>query len=72
MQAWSQGNSIAGEVKLAVMAPTPGGLTLPLLPLPPQAPLAAESHPGVLPAGEPAQHGQRVHPHLRDLRAGEG
>lgn len=44
-----------------------GELTLPLLPLPPQAPLAAESHPGVLPAGEPAQHGQRVYSDLGDL-----
>lgn len=42
-------------------------LTQVLLPLPLQAPLAAESHPGFLPAGEPAQHGERVHPHLRDL-----
>lgn len=50
----------------------PGGLTPALLPLSPQASPAAESHPGVLPAGEPAQHGERVHPHLGDLRAGEG
>lgn len=43
-----------------------------LLPLLQQAPLAAESHPGFLPAGEPAQHGECVYSHLRDLRAGEG
>lgn len=44
MQAWPQGNSAAGGWN-----GLSGGLTLPLLPLPPQAPLAAESHPGVLP-----------------------
>lgn len=37
-----------------------------------QAPAAAQPHPGFLPAGQPAQHGVRVHPHLRDLRAGAG
>lgn len=62
VQAWPQGNSTAGGWN-----GLSGGLTLPLLPLPPQAPLAAESHPGVLPAGEPAQHGQRVYSDLGDL-----
>lgn len=43
-----------------------------LFPLPPspQTPAAAEPHAGLLPAGQPAQHGVRVHAHLRDLRAG--
>lgn len=35
-----------------------------------QTPPAAEPHAGLLPAGQPAQHGVRVHAHLRDLRAG--
>ena len=34
---------------------------------PPQAPPAAEPHAGLLPAGEPAQHGERVHAHRRHL-----
>lgn len=38
--------------------------------LPRQAPPAAEPHAGLLPAGEPAQHGVGVHAHLGDLRAG--
>lgn len=38
--------------------------------LPHQAPPAAEPHTGLLPAGEPAQHGVGVHAHLGDLRAG--
>lgn len=37
-----------------------------------QASAPAEPHAGLLPAGEPAQHGVSVHTHLRDLRAGEG
>lgn len=41
-------------------------------PPPPQASAAAEPHAGLLPAGQPAQHGVRVHGHLRDLRAGAG
>lgn len=36
-----------------------------------QAPTAAESYPGFLPVGEPAQHGERFHPHLWDLRTRE-
>lgn len=47
-------------------------MTQALVPLPLQASLAAESDPGFLPAGEPAQHGECVYPHLGDLRAGEG
>lgn len=35
-----------------------------------QAPPAAEPHPGLLPIGQPAQHGVRGHAHLPDLRAG--
>lgn len=40
-------------------------------PRPTQASAAAEPHAGLLPAGQPAQHGVSVHTHLRDLRAGE-
>lgn len=39
-------------------------------PPPPQTPTAAEPDAGLLPAGQPAQHGVGVHAHLRDLRAG--
>lgn len=43
------------------------------LPLtPPQAAPAAELQPGLLPAGERAQHGERVHAHLRGVREREG
>lgn len=39
-------------------------------PPPPQTPTAAEPDAGLLPAGQPAQHGVGVHAHLRDLWAG--
>lgn len=44
----------------------------PCPPTPPQATPAAQLQPGLLPAGERAQHGERVHAHLRGLREREG
>lgn len=35
-----------------------------------QAPAAAQPNTGLLPPGQPAQHGQRLNTHLGDLRAG--
>uniref|UniRef100_A0AC11BMN9 Uncharacterized protein n=1 Tax=Ovis aries TaxID=9940 RepID=A0AC11BMN9_SHEEP len=37
-----------------------------------EAPPAAQPHSSLLPAGEPAQHGERVHAHRGHIRAGEG
>lgn len=42
-------------------------LTVGMPSCPPQASPAAEPHAGLLPAGEPAQHGERVHTHRRHL-----
>lgn len=42
-------------------------LTVGLPSCPRQAPPAAEPHAGLLPAGEPAQHGERVHAHRGHL-----